>query len=366
MQSKNIFLWGWFGFENIGDDLLLNTTLDNISDGTRQITVAMDKCYVLTQTNVNQVNRNYSTLFSGALKYDTLIIGPGGLFPFDDKIKLLVFFFTVSLWKILGRKVIFLGIGISERMSNFSAKLWKEIIRKSNLFLTRSPNSLQTIGIVNSATAHTTSDLAFASNIQFKKNDKSNRAIVSVANLYSGKGSSSFQESVNVWAKIIQNIISRGYDVDIATFTKGSDEELACTIIHKLSTLKNHVQLIDYSSLLHSLDRWGKYDFSVCMRFHSLVLSILAGTPPFAIAYGHKTFSLAKSSGLEDYTLIWNNFQSEYYGENIVFPAAEFEKKFSAFFEDKDKIKQTIANKRIHYIENAINSFTELDGILGK
>lgn len=53
------------------------------------------------------------------------------------------------------------------------------------------------------------------------------------------------------------------------------------------------------------------------MRFHSLVLSILAGVPAVPIAYGHKTFSLAEMCGLKDYTLIWNTFQEEYYGEKI-------------------------------------------------
>ena len=53
------------------------------------------------------------------------------------------------------------------------------------------------------------------------------------------------------------------------------------------------------------------------MRFHSLVLSILAGVPAIPIAYGHKTFALAEMCGLKDYTLIWNTFQDEYYGEKI-------------------------------------------------
>ena len=41
MKSQKILLWGWFGFENLGDDLLLNTMLENLSPYSGTITVPM-------------------------------------------------------------------------------------------------------------------------------------------------------------------------------------------------------------------------------------------------------------------------------------------------------------------------------------
>lgn len=39
MKSQKVMLWGWFGFENIGDDLLLSTMLDNLTSDSRFITM---------------------------------------------------------------------------------------------------------------------------------------------------------------------------------------------------------------------------------------------------------------------------------------------------------------------------------------
>lgn len=77
---RRILLWGWYGFENLGDDLLLDTMLQHLQG---EITVPMNKSYALQ--NVNEVSRSYKELVLGAFKNDVLIIGPGGLFPFDNK-----------------------------------------------------------------------------------------------------------------------------------------------------------------------------------------------------------------------------------------------------------------------------------------
>ena len=50
------------------------------------------------------------------------------------------------------------------------------------------------------------------------------------------------------------------------------------------------------------------------MRFHALVLSLLANVPTVPIAYGEKTYLLAEKSGLSKYAIVWNSFQKEYYG----------------------------------------------------
>lgn len=47
---KKILLWGWYGFENLGDDLLLKTMLQHLHG---DITVPMQKPYILP--TVNQV-----------------------------------------------------------------------------------------------------------------------------------------------------------------------------------------------------------------------------------------------------------------------------------------------------------------------
>lgn len=54
MKSQKILLWGWFGFENLGDDLLLNTMLENLSPYSGTITVPMRSQYDIKYQNVKQ------------------------------------------------------------------------------------------------------------------------------------------------------------------------------------------------------------------------------------------------------------------------------------------------------------------------
>ena len=85
--KKSVFLWGWYGFENLGDDLLLYTMLKHLHG---DITVPIQKLYVLP--DVTQVKRSYGNLLRGAFFHDAVIIGPGGLFPFDNKAKVMLYY----------------------------------------------------------------------------------------------------------------------------------------------------------------------------------------------------------------------------------------------------------------------------------
>ena len=78
MKSQKILLWGWFGFENLGDDLLLNTMLENLSPYSGTITVPMRSQYDIKYQNVKQNERNYAALFREILHNDMLIIGKEG------------------------------------------------------------------------------------------------------------------------------------------------------------------------------------------------------------------------------------------------------------------------------------------------
>ncbi len=149
MKSQKILLWGWFGFENLGDDLLLNTMLENLSPYSGTITVPMRSQYDIKYQNVKQIERNYAALFREIPHNDMLIIGPGGLFPFDNPSKVAIYFFTALLWKVFGRKVAFFGVGISERMGSFSKAIWRATAAISDLFITRSPAVVEKLDVSN-------------------------------------------------------------------------------------------------------------------------------------------------------------------------------------------------------------------------
>ena len=223
---KRILLWGWYGFENLGDDLLLYTMLQHLQTET---TVLMNKPYELK--NVNQIPRNYKNLLMGVFHNDMLIIGPGGLFPFDNKTKVLLYYIISVLWKTLGRKVVFFGIGISERMSNFSAFMWRRMAQKADLFIPRSKKVLDRIDVEETDSVHSMADAVFASDvIEEWHNVDSNRVIISIANLQPDN-EKAFMDMVEKWIEIIKALLSKGFTVDLIAFTKGNDDKMINTIV---------------------------------------------------------------------------------------------------------------------------------------
>ena len=99
------------------------------------------------------------------------------------------------------------------------------------------------------------------------------------------------------------------------------------------------------------------------MRFHSLVLSILAGVPAVPIAYGHKTFSLAEMCGLKDYTLICNTFQEEYYVEKIDASSEQILKKVDEMCADTLDVRKRMLEQREKLVASASRAFSQLDDI---
>ena len=230
MKSRRILLWGWFGFENLGDDLLLNTMLENLSPYSGTITVPMRSQYDIKHQNVKQIERNYTALFREISHNDMLIIGPGGLFPFDNPRKVAIYFFIALLWKVFGRKVAFFGVGISERMGSFSKAIWRAIAAISDLFITRSPAVVERIGCIESPKIHTMADTVFASSMKFRNSCCEDRVGIFVANLEQQGMEDEYKSSVTTWQGVVSELLDRGFTVDLLAFTRGSDDRLISDI----------------------------------------------------------------------------------------------------------------------------------------
>lgn len=360
MRSKEeIMLWGWYGFENLGDDLLLETMLNHLNG---DITVPMKIPYSLP--NVNQVPRNYREFALGAFCHDTVIIGPGGLFPFDNKSKVLLYYVITRLWILMRRKVIFFGIGISENMSSLSVSLWRSMARTSDLFIPRSEKVLERLGLPESEKIHSMADCVFASDVaQENEYNEKNRVVVSVANLQ-GDNEVAFNNAVEKWSNVVNELINKGFFVDLIAFTKETDDKMIDAII---STLKMEGgRPIYYKDAANAISSWNKYKFAICMRFHSLVLSILNNVPVIPIAYGRKTFLLAEKCDLSSYTLVWNTYQSEYFGQSFDISSEEILNKVDMLNSNISNVKSKIAIHREGFIASALEAFDQLEAVLSE
>lgn len=236
--SVRILNWGWYGFENFGDDLLQNTMIDKLlSIPQVEICFAMNTPYSFNNERITQCVRTYKNLAVCALSYDCLIIGPGGLFPFQNTAKCLLMYFITLWWALLGKKIIFFGIGVSPKMNKFNALLWRRMIKHSALFLTRSDEMLEAVGLSETAQAHTMADAAFASRVAENSNWKPSgqrKMGIAVANISNGV-ESVYKEFVDIWSDTVNFFVKQGYKVDLIAFTKGADDMLINDIYKNIS-----------------------------------------------------------------------------------------------------------------------------------
>lgn len=240
-----MFLWGWFGFNNLGDDLLLYTILDYLEDDETVITVSMHNIYDINKKNIREIKRSYKNLLWEIRRNNILIIGPGGLFPFDDKKKVFIYYLIVLFWKLFRRKVIFWGIGVSDNMSFTSRFLWKRIVKNSDLFLTRSKNLLKNLKIQETENVHSMADAVFGSRINIKSSasESKRRIAISVANLKNEKQGEVYNKVVDVWCEVVNYLVEAHYMIDVISFTKGNDDYLVKDIVAKTNN-KMFVQFI--------------------------------------------------------------------------------------------------------------------------
>ena len=362
-STMKILLWGWFGFENLGDDLLLETMLKNLDEQGWQVTLPMEKKYSLRQGNVKQIERKYRELFTRAATHDVLIIGPGGLFPIDSNINVLLFYSAVMLWKALHKKVIFFGIGISERLSQQSAVRWKKIISHTDLFLARSEDILNRLRLAASEKVGSMADVVFSSDIAFEKPAARRKIAVSVANLRGDDTGEGYQDEVKKWAAVVKELLRGGYQVDLIAFTKYTDDRLIDSIAQELGGPKE-VKTIPYKDSYANVKQWAQYEMVIAMRFHALVLSVLAGVPVLPLAYGHKTISLAKRCGLAAYTLIWNDSNRSYYGDFFTVTPAQIIEKVELLSAHTDEVQAALQQSRAVLVRSSTEAMGRLKALL--
>lgn len=126
-----------------------------------------------------------------------------------------------------------------------------------------------------------------------------------------------FDRLTNQCAEFIAYYKKKGYEVHYLPFYHGSDEKFIKRVQSQLqSNDKVLKQDIDYT--LDTIDElFQQYEFGLCMRFHSILLSVKNALPIVAIEYDFKSEMLLKEAGLDEFGVKYGIRKSEFFGEEI-------------------------------------------------
>lgn len=312
---KKILVYGWFGEDNLGDELLLNETLELLSEN-KDI-----EAYVMC-SNPPRVKKNHNVrvaavAIDGTLKKyikaillspwtiikclyqtDNLIIAGGGAISDWNYSSTKEMFFLINWFKRRNKKVYLLGVGAGPITKERKYGRFYNVLSKADVITVRdefSKSELNKIGLNN---VYKSNDL-----VTYKTFNGYNIENTTQINKIGLVLVPVCQNTKNVYEDLkreLSNLIkelSTKYEVSIIPFQINYDMEF----INELEFDKSLVKILKPKHLWDTLDYMYEQDCIIGMRYHSLVLAIQMKKYFIPIIYHSKSAELCKEYGVEEY-----------------------------------------------------------------
>lgn len=297
---NTIGIIGYFGAGNLGDELLLKSTIGLISS------LGQTKLIVFSENppetkiffpNCKVINKfSFFPLISSLFECDALLVGGGSIFQDASSFKSLVYYTGVCLLAcLMGKKLVLLGQGVGPLNGTISKFLCKLVYQLAHSISVRDLDSYEFAKNWN-ANVKFSGDLVWTlKNIEFPANDTIERVIPKsvVLSLRSDKVS---REQIEYFQHFLTQKF-HGYKINLVALQKPDIEAL-----EELADGLKGAEVFE----IYNYGAWKQYgaklfqDAELClaMRFHALLLGIKAGTPCIGISYDPKVRVLCQEVNL--------------------------------------------------------------------
>ena len=290
-----ITLLGYYGFGNLGDELLLTACLESLTRVglPRENIIVLSNDPELTRENfhVKSVNRwRFSEVFHALRMSHSLILGGGGLFQDVTSVKSCIYYWgVVRLARFLGVRVFALGQSIGPLNSGFAKRLAGNALSHCEKIQVRDENSLRLAESLSHKKVESGSDIVMTLSTaceSLKHESLPHDFVVEnvveklLVNLRPCRDLEKF-------AEIIKPHVNHNY-VGVAL---SSDDESAL----KLLPLERVVRVKNFCQ---ARELWANASSAIGMRLHFGVLSRIFGTPLALMPYDVKVSEFARQSGV--------------------------------------------------------------------
>ena len=336
---KKILLAGYYGFGNLGDEAILEMTLNQILEITdrKNITVLSgNKEATSKKYNVNTIDRyNIFSIINKLMKSDALVFGGGSLLQdITSKRSIYYYLFLVRLAKIMNNKVIMLSQGIGPLVSEHSKRAVK-----------------RTLGLVDYITVRDKHSKEFLEGIGMDKN-KIFLSTDPVINLRAGEnyvaknsGRKKVCFSLRNWknadvsqriSELTEKLINDNIECCFIPFYYNEDleliDEVEKNVGDKAIYLKEKLTTNEAFDIIRSMD------VLVGVRLHSLIFAAAANVPFVAVSYDHKVDHFANSVNMK-VTCSIDNIDAEVLYNDII-------EKISNEDEEKKRLSESVEHLR--------------------
>lgn len=324
MRKKSVLLWGYFGHKNFGDELLLDTVLEHISnDGLRIYVKSSDSNFNYPDVTVVDLDgplkgmnsiiglrwvKYIFGLIACALKVNVVLFSGGTVFDSTRGIKpTLLTLIQVVVFRTFNARLFSLGNGLNlgnSRPNNFILGLSLRLFEK--LYFRDESSYIAATSLIGKDKVSLASDIVFSS--------KSIPALISSTNKKNDVLVVTFAASDIKRFRSRKNLHFDFYYNRFFNYAKENNLEIVlvsfqnCTEDNsRLSDLTRFLEFYPCYKGVRFLEAHKKSEvvaeiesarLVVGMRFHGHVIAAICGVPFFPISVDHKCLDLSSRFGL--------------------------------------------------------------------
>ncbi len=294
-MAKRFVLSGYFGFKNFGDEEILSVLIHKLKQNNHMITViSSDPKYTKNQyKHIRSVYtfdiKNIAFLIA---KSDILISGGGSLLQDATSLKsLLYYLFIIFLAFIFNKKVIIFAQGIGPINNPIGKFLTKSLLKYAKYVSVRDENSLDLLSSWG-INADLVCDPIFCSNVQ--NDTKTNTLAVQLREFRTLN-----EDFIDRLAqKVCENFSDK--TVEIYPFQNSIDYNVCKKFEKAINMLNPNIKTILYRNLSNDeiISKLSKAQYLIGMRFHSIIIGLLAKCKVLTINYDIKVEKISKEFNL--------------------------------------------------------------------
>lgn len=290
MSKKRFVLSGYFGFKNFGDEAILSVLVNKLKEHKHRITViSSDPKYTMNKfKHIRSVYTfNFQDIIGAIAKSDYLISGGGSLLQDVTSLKSLIYYLLVILIGLLcGKKVIIFAQGIGPIKNPLGQFITKYLLKACTYVSVRDKKShdlLSKWGIK----ADLLCDPVFSTSVD--KTSKSDTVAVQLRDFKTMN-----DDFIDRLAQATANEFS-DKKIEIYSFQKDIDLEVCKKFQKSLNLLNSDIKTELFVDLTDEeiIEKIAKCEYMIAMRFHALIIGLLANVKPLAINYDIKVEKLA-------------------------------------------------------------------------
>ncbi len=294
-MKKRFVISGYYGFKNFGDEAILSVLVNKLQQNKDSVTVISSNPEY-TKSLYQHISAiktfDFNNIIPAIYKSDILISGGGSLLQDVTSLKSLIYYLLIIFIALFFRKKVIIfaqGIGpINSRLGVFFTKILLKNCTYISVRDKKSHELMQKWGIKSDLLC----DPIFSVNVP----DSAKNKTVAIQ-LRDFKGMS------NDFLDRLADSVSKNfsdYNVEIYSFQDSIDLEICKTFEQNLNMLNPDIKTTVLAGMSNSeiIESLSKSEYLISMRFHAIIIGLLAGVKTLGINYDVKVEKLAKEFNL--------------------------------------------------------------------